>query len=508
MKIVLVALYDIRSYAIRILHSILKQNGFDVISIFFNESMDSKYYSQKDVDLLVKSINEQGPDIIGFSVRSPCFQLFKKISKKIKSTNDCLLIAGGHHATIAPQEVIEYADVVCIGEGEQPLLELSRKFFHGESFHSVKNLWIKSGNKVIKNHVRPLIQDLDRVPFPDHSPENKLIISNGKLIEDNSYYFEKSASMSVITTRGCFFNCSFCYNATLKNIYKHDKKYVRRRSVDNVIQEIFSLKVQNPNLEYIFFSDNVFTYNKNWLLEFSKLYKKYINLPFGCFSHFTMLDEKSIISLKEAGLRDITLGIQSGSEEICKKVFNRHVSIEKIVKGSEMLSRCGLTIYYDLITNNPCETHTTHLETMNLLLRLKKPFRLRVFKMKFYPMVPLTIDFLEKGLISQEQIESVSELSFSKWKDPIDTCKDKHPRELFWDSIYFMIQKNFPKMLILMFSKLDVLKKHPKIIAVPLKYGFQKRLIQQDILMALKGDYKGLFYRMKNKIPKRKGWGY
>jgi hypothetical protein len=71
-----------------------------------------------------------------------------------------------------------------------------------------------------------------------------------------------------------------------------------------------------------------------------------------------------------------------------------------------------------------------------------------------------------------------------------------------------MIQKNFPKMLILMFSKLDVLKKHPKIIAVPLKYGFQKRLIQQGILMALKGDYKGLFYRMKNKIPKRKGWGY
>ncbi|BBO73280.1 B12-binding domain-containing radical SAM protein [Desulfosarcina widdelii] len=511
MKIVLVALYDEGSYGIRILHRLLDNNGYDVVSIFFNTDMlSSHYYSTNEVEKLIESILEQSPDLIGIAVRSPLFQLFKKISKKLKQKTNTPLLVGGHHATVSPEECINYADMVCIGEGEYPLLEICERISRNKPIDNIKNLWIRKDGKVIKNAIGPLIKNLDDIPFPDYTEKNKIYLRNGK-IEKSFLRAAFKGSISVMSSRGCFFSCSFCYNATLRKLYKGSGKYYRRRSVDNFIAEILELKNQFKDLSYIYFSDNVFTYDKKWVKDFCNKYKEKINLPFGCFSHFNMIDEAMLIELKDAGLIDVTLGIQSGSTYISEQIYNRKIDKKVIVEGSKILSKLNIKVYYDLITNNPYETDETHMETLELLLSLKRPFHLRTFKMKFYPNVPFTNKLLHDQIIKTGDIESKHEKSFEKWMELIDLSSDKNPNELFWDCLYYLVQKNFPKKLIMYISKSHLIKRRPKILGIALKCTIEKPLILLNAIRTIwnhmcSGNihmiWKAFVYK------KKKGWGY
>ena len=516
MKIVLVALYDIRSYGIRILHSLLIKNGFDVTSIFFHENMErDKYYNEAELDFLVDTIKQQGPDIVGIGVRSPLFQLYKKISKKIKNKMSCIVLAGGHHATISPEDFQNCADIVCRGEGEYPILELCERLSENESIEDINNLWIIKNDKIIKNDIRPLIEDLDTVPFPSFSRHNQIYIQNGVIKSDNEAFYDHTSFMSVITTRGCFFDCSFCYNSTLKKIQKRNGKYVRRRSVQNVIEELIMLKEKFPYLSYIFFSDNVFTYGKKWIEDFCDLYSKEIGLPFGCFGHFSFMDKEILKKLKNTGLSDITYGIQSGSQYISTKIYNRKIPMNSIVDGSKVLSNLGIRAYYDLITNNPYETDLTHKETLDLVFKLEGKYRLRNFKMKYYPKVPLTQMLLKDKIISENDIESNHEGSFEIWKEDIDLSSNKDQKELYWDCLYYMVQLKFPKVIINIILKSKYVKRRPKIIAFPLKYLVERlvfiiRITNKIVKFLLAGDLKGLISHSIKKIKKKKdlGFGY
>lgn len=516
MKIVLVALYDIRSYGIRIIHALLEQNGFDVTSIFFHENMErDKYYNEAELDLLVDTIKQQGPDIVGIGVRSPLFQLYKKITKKIKNKMSCIVIAGGHHATITPEDFINCADIVCRGEGEYPTLELCETISKNESIEDIKNLWIIKNDKIIKNDIRPLIEDLDSVPFPSFSRHNQIYIQNGVIKPDNEAFYDHTSFMAVITTRGCFFDCSYCYNSTLKRIYKGKGKYVRRRSVQNVIEELMMIKETFPNLSYIFLSDNVFTYGKKWINAFCDLYSKEIGLPFGCFGHFLFMNIEILKKLKNTGLSDITYGIQSASHYISTEIYNRKIPMNSIVNGSKLLSKLNISAYYDLITNNPYETDLTHKETLDILLKLEGKYRLRNFKMKYYPKVPLTQMLLKDKIISEKDIESNHEGSFELWKEDIDLSSKKEQKELYWDCLYYMVQVKFPKLIIKIILKSKCVRRHPKIIAFPLKYLVKRlffiiRIISKIGKYLLAGDLKGLISHSIKKIKGMKdlGFGY
>lgn len=512
MKIVLIALFDIRSYGIRILHSVLENAGFDVTSIFFHENMGSgKYYTDEEIELLISTIKKQYPDLIGISVRSPLFILHQKIFKKIKENIETKVLVGGHHATIAPEECINYADIVCIGEGEQPTLELCQNLSKGAPINNILNLWVKDNGKIIKNELRPLLDDLDSVPFPSYSRNNQLYIQDGKLIKDGLKYDSRSI-MAVITTRGCFFSCSFCYNSTLREIFKGKGQYVRRRSVKNVINEILILKKTFPKLSYIYFSDNVFTYGKDWIKEFCDIYPQKVNLPFGCFGHFLLLDTEILQKLKESGLIEITLGIQSGSQYISQKVYNRKIDKDSIITGSKILSGLGIRIYYDVITNNPYETDQTHKETLDLLMHLQRPYDIRNFKMKYYPKVPLTQKLLNEGIISENEVESNHEKSFQLWVEEIDLSSNKNRQELFWDCIYFMVKKEFPKPILRKILIFKILRRRPVVLGKFLKYLYPiYSRCMGGLKLLLRGEILTFIQRLISILRDAKkdlGWGY
>lgn len=373
-KIALISLYDTGAMGIRTLSSVLKNEGHEVHIVFFKQmaNMDSGEqlrsepamniadpYSHQNIEDLIKLLTEINPDIIGISLRSSFYRLFIELSKEIKKRTPSLLVAGGMHPTISPEECITHADIVCIGEGGEAFAELCKKFASKEGLQQIKNLWIKINGEIIKNDIRPLIT-LDKVPFIDYGSENKYYIDAEPL--DMSIY-------DIMSTRGCPFSCTYCSTNTLRSIFHGKGPYIRRRSVDDVIEELKNAKNTFKEIKQIRFQDDVFTFDKNWLKEFSIKYKHHINIPFMCYIHSSMIDEEILQMLTDCGCVAVAMGIQSGSERIRKKIFNRNVTNDEILKAVKILHN-RVAVSYDIIVDNPFEDKNDILQTIDLLLNV------------------------------------------------------------------------------------------------------------------------------------------
>jgi anaerobic magnesium-protoporphyrin IX monomethyl ester cyclase len=461
-SVVLITFYDLDSFAVHTLHAVLKKSGHDVHSIFFktlNINSTANAPTEADISRLIQLISKLNPDIVGISFRSTFFKLAKTITEEIRKNLDALIVWGGIHPTIKPTQCIEIADIVCVGEGEGAIVELAKRLADENSIDDIKNLWIRKDGKIIKNDLRLLIQDLDSLPFPDFSIENKYFIENGSI--ESLIPPDKRTDYSIMTSRGCPFRCTYCYNNIAQEIYKDKGKYVRRRSVGNVIEELLQAKKNFKNLNYISFLDDLFTFDKKWVKEFSEQYKKSIHLAFYCHIHPKFADEEMIKVLKESGCAGITIGIQTGSENSRYKYFERYETNDQIVKATEILHKQGIDCTYDLIMDNPLETDQDKRETFNLLLRLPRPFKLCVHSLTHFPETKLTKILLEKKIITDNDVEDQKQKSYDRWVPALDLDRDKE--NMFWDNLYYLTQKKYVSAKFLVWlSDLKFLKMHPK----------------------------------------------
>lgn len=469
LKIVLVALYDLRSFGVRILHTLLRQRGFAVTSVFFNEAMTCGPYRDKDVDLLAQTILAERPDLIGVAVRSPLFVLFEKLAARLRQHTDALILAGGYHPTCCPEECLTVADLVCVGEGEEALVELCERLARGDSIEQIPNIWLRKNGRIIANPVRPLIEDLDSVPFPDYTNTDKRHVVHGKVVAEGIRP-QSVRRFNVLTGRGCVYNCSYCFNHVMQKIYRAGGKFRRRRSPANVIAELKKLHEMFPNLESIFFSDRIFLHDEDWILEFCDLYAREVGIPFGCFGHLSTMTEAMLARAKGAGLNELAVGIQSGSETVLRDMYNRRTSRKDIIDCAKMIERVGLVPLYDMITNNPLETDETRRETLELLFDLPRPYHLRLFSMRFFPATALTNRFLAEGLIGEHELESHREVAFGNWVYSLDARKGKPDRDIFWDAVYYMWQIGFPRTIVEAVANSTSLRRTPRLLAEPLRW--------------------------------------
>lgn len=244
----------------------LKDSGFSVHLIFF------KRRSPKDENELIDLINEIDPLLIGLSVRSIDYKDAKRISQKIKRNSDAFLIWGGTHPTICPEDSIKYADAICRGDGIRPTIELANKLKNNEKIDRIPNLWVKRNSEVIKNEIS-YFDDLNNLPFPDFSTENLHFIGT----DVKEFELEDKTSYPILTRRGCPMSCSYCNMPTMRNMI--GKNILRQRSVERVIRELQHAKQVFPNLSFVYFWDDIFPQNKQWVDRFCKEYKEKIELP-------------------------------------------------------------------------------------------------------------------------------------------------------------------------------------------------------------------------------------
>ena len=377
------------------------QNNTDVIGLKYihsylcNHNIDSNIlflpkYNEKDNRVIGEFLKGYNPDLIGVGLMSNEFHLAKNFSSFVKNEfPELAIVWGGIHPSISPSQSLEYADFVFIGESEHAFLEYINAVSMNKPTANILNLAYKSNGKVVINKVRPCIENLDTFFFPEHLPKKSFILHNNQIIRLNHALLRKYARYSgrfysLLTTRGCPFSCSYCCNSFYSKLYGTAK--IRRRSVDNVIEEIKTAVTLYPNIVYINIQDdNFFSYDVQWMRNFVHLYRKEkIGKRFVCRTTPKHVSEEKILMLKEVGLSWIFMGLQTGSERVNREIYKRYVSNETFLHATEIIKRNNIAGSYDVILDNPYETDSDVLETIEVLLKISKPFMLQIFSLCFY----------------------------------------------------------------------------------------------------------------------------
>ena len=403
---VLLISFNLISLNTRILSSYLKKNGHRVFLLFctngFNPANAPKFIE------LIKSINA---DLIGISLMTDEFPDAKIATEIIKEHLKIPVLWGGTHPSISPEESLKYADIICIGEGEEALLELCEMMEHNSDYSSIQNLWMMRNNTIIKNELRQLEENLDKYPFSDYELTDKYILMQNECVEFTET--QLNDAYDIMTSRGCPHSCSYCYNNQRRKMYYKKGKYLRYRTVDNVIEELVFIKNKFKTINFInFWDDNLVSRTVEELEIFSKIYKEKVNLPFYCLASPGKLNQEKIRLLKACGLSLVQIGIQTGSKEI-SELYRRHTENIEIINLSKIIHKYKITAKYDVIFNNPYETKENIKETINLLLELPKPYILNGYNLIFYPGSEIYEKGLKDGYISLNSMDIVDQDSSS-----------------------------------------------------------------------------------------------
>lgn len=304
------------------------------------------------------------PDLVAFSVMTGTQGWALDTGRAVKRLlPGCKVVFGGPHPTFFPEVIeAEGVDIVCRGEGEGALVDLAFAADSGEDVASIANLWFKlPDGSVVKNEVRPLRGDLDTLPDPDR--------------ELYAAYpgFASSTVKTVMTSRGCPYDCTFCFNHQMVELYRGKGRYVRHRSPGRVIEEILALKGKG-GVDRIHFADDTFALDRNWLLEFLPRYRDSVALPFHCLIRINQLDAKIASLLKESGCRTVFFGIESGDHSIRNSLLRKEISDREIREGAALLKEHGITFRTYNIVGFPGETLEQALKTVRLNVEIGTDF--------------------------------------------------------------------------------------------------------------------------------------
>ena len=390
------------SLGIELLSSFLKQNGIDTDLEFFPMLFDDGLIDSKPLSKIfmhkmhrVRELLKKKPDIIGFSATTDTYAWCCEIAKEIKKHSDVPIIFGGIHASALQEKVLkeDFIDYICVGEGERPFLELCKKLGSGDASLNIPGIGHKNNGKITIRQPDTLEKDLDALPFADKD----LFYKSSPCFRE--YY-------SIMTSRGCPYNCFFCNNNVYRNIYK-TSCLLRRRSVENIIKEL-SEALKKYSYKAVIFEDDAFVSDKRWSLEFLEKYKKEINRPFMCLINPRNIDEEIAFSLKEAGCINVEIGIQSMEPVIRKELLNRGETIEEIENGVKALSHAKVPFNIDHIGGIPGESPEKIEEAFYKYLTWK-PNRITYFYLTYYPGTRISEIAIEKGIISEQEIKDLEQ---------------------------------------------------------------------------------------------------
>ena len=367
------------NYGLGYMQAVLDKAGHDTEYIIIGKDNGEEVMSH---------LVAEKPDIIAISVTTPEYNHIRSIVPQLKKSSGAFIVLGGVHFTLNPESMAEIpdADAVIIGEGEYPLLELASALENKDDFTKIRSGWFRKGCQVIKNPVRPPIQDINTLPFPE-----KGSVDYQKILEENS------GVNRFIFSRGCPYDCSYCCNKAISEVYPSGSKYYRFLTPENSI-ELIRRDARKYQFSRIIFDDDILTMNKAWFYRFMELYKKEFSYPFRCNLRVETVTEDMIIKLKEAGAEDIAIGIEHGNEEFRRKVLNRHMSNRQIEQVFEWCEKHHLKHKDDFVmVGFPYETKELFLDTVRLCRKLNVDNKPSIF----YPYTNTGIECLcrEKGWV-------------------------------------------------------------------------------------------------------------
>lgn len=323
--------------------------------------------TKTDLHILQKLANNK-PDIIGISITTTQLQLARTIIDYLKRTiPDVPIVAGGIHPSYFKNRFMhDYnADYIIYGEGEITMKELCDSIESGsKDLSRIKGLIYRLDAKIITNQPRPLISDLDSLPFPARELVNyDTYLQPPGLIR--GIWTERCGNIT--TSRGCPGQCTYCGVNYLWN------DNYRRRTVDNVLREI-DLLVEKYNIDSLYFMDDTFLMNTKWIEEFSeKFIAKRYNIRWSCYGRVDTVNERILNAVKRANCAQVEYGIESCSENILKKIKKR-AGVDQIIKAVQMTKKAGMRALGSFIFGFPEEEKEDLEKTISISGKINLDF--------------------------------------------------------------------------------------------------------------------------------------
>lgn len=278
------------------------------------------------------------PDVYGVGVYSKGASLAVRTLQEVRTAvPSAKIVIGGNHPTALPEDMLKKADVdaIVMGEGEETLSDLVSAFYHEDSpkLEGIAGLVLPRNGEAIYTEKRPLIADLDSIPFPAW-----------ELIDFADYpgMFLKKQKIesSLLISRGCPFQCSFCSQP----VWKYQKPWLRSRSPENICEEIHIL--YERGVREIYLSSDELNFSLKWALDLCWAIASlgYKDLYFQCNMRADKITEELATALAEMNCWLVHLGIESASNRVLNGI-GKKVTIEQIEHATELLSGVGIRIF-------------------------------------------------------------------------------------------------------------------------------------------------------------------
>ena len=320
---------------------------------------DGAFWSQEE---LIDRIMSHNPDAVGGFVIAMFWERTKKLAKLMKERKPELKIFIGGHAPSALKEKCliecEYINAAVEGEGEYTAREVVERWSKGQNCVGVQGCAArKDDGTVVQNPPRPLIKNLDELPFPA-----------ADLIDLEKYHpsagqYLRLPVMQVISSRGCTGRCIFCYRLM-------GEGRIRTRSASNVVDEI-EYYVREYGTKEIKFWDEFFTWDRDRTIEIcNRIIERKLNITFWCSIRADGVDEELLRKMKEAGCWCINYGVESGVQKNIN-TLRKGMTVEQNIKAVQMTHKAGIKTFCTYIFGIPGETFEEGLETIALAKKLR-----------------------------------------------------------------------------------------------------------------------------------------
>jgi len=389
MKVLLVV-YDNDSYmswfpqGLGYIAAILQQEGC-VVEIY---NQDQWHYPDEH---LTEYLDNNNFDVVGLSFVAGYYQYRKalKLSTAInRSKNRPFYIIGGHGPSPEPEFFIKKtaADVVVIGEGEKTIVELLSAISNKRDLSKVKGIAYRDGQDVKVNERRPLITDIDSIPFPAYElfPMEFYRLLRMPHAENSDFL------MPLLSGRGCTFTCTFCY--------RMDEGF-RQRSNASIIEEIKFLK-EKYRVNYIAFSDELLVSSPARVQSLCEDFlREELNIKWECNGRLNYAHPEILQLMKRSGCVFINYGIEAMDDEVLKKM-NKALSTKQIIHGIEATLAAGISPGYNIIFGNIGDTRESLDKGVEFLLKYDDGAQLRTIRpVTPYPGSPLYDMAIQDGKI-------------------------------------------------------------------------------------------------------------
>ena len=347
------------------------------------------------------------PKIVGITVMTSYVNQAVEIATMVKTISpETVVVVGGAHISALPEDSLRdylWFDIAVFGEGEITIHELAESILrNGRDFSQIDGICYRENGRIQSTRPRALIQDLDSLPLPAYD-----------LLPMDKYrpainWIKKLPSMMIYTARGCPYNCTFCAS------HCNFGRTVRFRSPEKIVEEIELYKRQYGIKQVVFYDDTLIINKKQIHALCDLLRERKLNIWWGCFSTIEAIQPDLAKKMKEAGCFMIFFGLESGSEEMLKRMNKTYKFPELAKKVVRWVHEAGITPIGSFMFGHPGDSEKIIEETIQFALSM--PLRYATFVTVVpFPGSPIFDYAKEKGLLP-DRITDWS--GFEEFRDP------------------------------------------------------------------------------------------